>query len=57
LAIQDTKGYLEDFGRLQQSTTTDEELFNEMTKLYPGWESNQSWLMFGFPSFPNPKED
>jgi hypothetical protein len=30
-AIQDSKRYLEDFGRLQQSTTTDEELFNEMT--------------------------
>jgi hypothetical protein len=28
-AIQDSKRYLEDFGRLQQSTTTDEELFNE----------------------------
>ena len=47
----------EDFGRLQQSTTTDEELFNGMTKRYPDWESNQSWLMFGVPSFPNPAED
>jgi glyoxylase-like metal-dependent hydrolase (beta-lactamase superfamily II) len=46
-AIQDSKRYLEDFGRLQQSTTTDEELFNEMAKRYPDWESNQSWLMFG----------
>jgi glyoxylase-like metal-dependent hydrolase (beta-lactamase superfamily II) len=55
-AIQDSKRYLEDFDRLHQSTTTDEELFNEMTKRYPDWESNQSWLMFGFPSFPNPQE-
>jgi len=27
-----------------------------MAKRYPDWESNQSWLMFGFPSFPNPQE-
>jgi hypothetical protein len=56
-AIQDSKRYLEDFGRLQQSTTTDEELFNELTKRYPDWESSQSWLMFGVPSFPNSTED
>jgi hypothetical protein len=56
-AIGDSKRYLEDFGRLQQSTTTDEELFNEMTKRYPDWESNQSWLMFGVPLFPNSTED
>jgi glyoxylase-like metal-dependent hydrolase (beta-lactamase superfamily II) len=56
-AIQDAKGYLQDFGRLQQSATTDEELFHEMTKRYPDWESNQSFLMFSFPSSPNPKED
>jgi hypothetical protein len=56
-AIADSKRYLEDFDRLQQSTTTDEELFNEMTKRYPDWESNQSWLMFGFPSFPEPTKD
>jgi hypothetical protein len=55
-AIQDSKRYLEDFGRLQQSTTTDEELFNEMTKRYPDWESSQSWLMFGVPSFSNSTE-
>jgi hypothetical protein len=55
-AIQDSKRYLEDFGRLQQSTTTDEELFNEMTKRYPDWESNQSWLMFDFPTSPKPTE-
>ena len=56
-AIQDSKRYLKDFGRLQQSTTTDEELFNEMTKRYPDWESNQSWLLFAVPSFPNSTED
>ena len=56
-AIQDTKRYLQDFDRLQQSATTDEELFNEMTKRYPDWESNQSWLMFGVSSFPEPTED
>jgi hypothetical protein len=48
-AIQDTKRYLLDFDRLQQTTRSDEELFNQMTKLYPHWAANQSWLMFGFP--------
>jgi predicted restriction endonuclease len=56
-AIDDSKRYLQDFDRLQRSATTDEELFNEMTKRYPDWESNQSWLMFDFPSSPNPTED
>ena len=56
-AIRDSKAYLQDFDRLQQSTTTDEELFNEMTKRYPDWESNQWWLMFGFPAIPSTKED
>ena len=46
-AIQDTKRYLLDFDRLQQATTSDEELFNQMTALYPDWAANQSWLMFG----------
>ena len=48
-AIQDTKRYLEDFDRLQKSTTSDHELFDQMTALYPDWVANQSWLMFGFP--------
>jgi glyoxylase-like metal-dependent hydrolase (beta-lactamase superfamily II) len=56
-AIDDSKRYLQDFDSLQRSATTDEELFNEMTKRYPDWESNQSWLMFDFPSSPNPTED
>ena len=48
-AIQDTKRYLADFDRLQQTTTSDRELFDQMTGLYPHWVANQSWLMFGFP--------
>ena len=49
-AIEDTKRYLLDFDRLQQTTASDEELFNQMTELYPHWVANQSWLMFGFPA-------
>ena len=49
-AIQDTKRYLEDFGRAQQAATFDQDLFDRMTALYPDWVANQSWLMFGFPS-------
>ncbi|HTY55629.1 MAG TPA: MBL fold metallo-hydrolase [Candidatus Binataceae bacterium] len=49
-AIQDTKRYLQDFGRLQKTATSDRELFDQMTELYPHWVANQSWLMFGFPS-------
>jgi glyoxylase-like metal-dependent hydrolase (beta-lactamase superfamily II) len=48
-AIEDTKHYLLDFDRLQKTATSDEELFNKMTELYPHWVANQSWLMFGFP--------
>jgi glyoxylase-like metal-dependent hydrolase (beta-lactamase superfamily II) len=47
--IQETKRYLQDFGRLQKTTTSDRELFDQMTELYPHWVANQSWLMFGFP--------
>jgi len=47
--IQDTKRYLEDFDRLQKTATSDRELFDQMTELYPHWVANQSWLMFGFP--------
>ena len=47
-AIEDTKRYLLDFDRLQKTATSDEELFNKMTELYPHWVANQSWLMFGF---------
>jgi hypothetical protein len=31
------------------STTSDQELFDQTTELYPHWVANQSWLMFGFP--------
>ena len=47
--IQDTKRYLQDFDRLQKTATSDKELFDQMTELYPNWVANQSWLMFGFP--------
>ncbi len=46
-AIADSQNYLRDFGRLQGSTTSDEEFYDEMTKLYPDWVSHQAWLMFG----------
>jgi hypothetical protein len=47
--IQDTKRYLQDFDRLQKTATSNQELFDQMTELYPHWVANQSWLMFGFP--------
>jgi putative intracellular protease/amidase len=47
--IQDTKRYLQDFDRLQKTAKSDQELFDQMTELYPHWVANQSWLMFGFP--------
>jgi glyoxylase-like metal-dependent hydrolase (beta-lactamase superfamily II) len=48
-AIQDTKRYLQVFDRVQKTATSDQELFDQMTELYPRWVANQSWLMFGFP--------
>jgi glyoxylase-like metal-dependent hydrolase (beta-lactamase superfamily II) len=48
-AIQETKRYLENFDRLQKAATSDQDLFDQMTVLYPDWVANQSWLMFGFP--------
>jgi len=48
-AIEGSKNYLRDFGRLQESTNSDQDLYDEMTKLYPDWVSHQSWLMFGLP--------
>jgi hypothetical protein len=44
-----TKRYLQDFDRLQKTAKSDQELFDQMTELYPHWVANQSWLMFGFP--------
>jgi glyoxylase-like metal-dependent hydrolase (beta-lactamase superfamily II) len=48
-AIQDTKRYLQDFDRVKKTVTSDQELFDQMTELYPHWVANQSWLLFGFP--------
>ena len=49
-AIEATKRYLNDFGRLQESTSDDRELYDAMTELYPDWVSHQAWLMFGLAS-------
>jgi glyoxylase-like metal-dependent hydrolase (beta-lactamase superfamily II) len=49
-AIEETKRYLQDFDRMQKDATSDQELFDQMTELYPSWAANQSWLMFGFPA-------
>jgi hypothetical protein len=46
--IEESKRYLMDFGRLQESTSSDRELYDAMTELYPDWASHQAWLMFGF---------
>jgi len=46
-AIAASKQYLADFGRLKAAAATDQELYDEMTKLYPDWVSHQAWLMFG----------
>jgi hypothetical protein len=46
-AIESTKRYLIDFGRLEESTSGERELYDAMTELYPDWASNQTWLMFG----------
>jgi glyoxylase-like metal-dependent hydrolase (beta-lactamase superfamily II) len=48
-AIPETKRYLQDFDRLQKTAKSDQDLFDQMTVLYPDWVANQSWLMFGFP--------
>jgi glyoxylase-like metal-dependent hydrolase (beta-lactamase superfamily II) len=34
--IQETKRYLQDFDRVQKTATSDKELFDQMTELYPG---------------------
>ena len=47
--IQETKRYLQDFDRVEKAATSDQELFDQMTELYPHWVADQSWLMFGFP--------
>jgi glyoxylase-like metal-dependent hydrolase (beta-lactamase superfamily II) len=45
--IEATKRYLTDFGSLQASLSSDQELYDAMSELYPDWVSHQSWLMFG----------
>ena len=45
--IEETKNYLIDFGRLQDSGTTKRELFESMVDLYPDHAGRQSWLLFG----------
>jgi glyoxylase-like metal-dependent hydrolase (beta-lactamase superfamily II) len=46
--IDESKRYLTDFSRIQESTSSDRELYDAMTELYPDWVSHQAWLMFGF---------
>ncbi|MGW7244035.1 MBL fold metallo-hydrolase [Streptomyces sp. NPDC054804] len=45
--IDATKRYLVDFGRVQEEASSDRELYDAMTELYPDWVSHQAWLMFG----------
>ncbi|WP_222724006.1 MBL fold metallo-hydrolase [Streptomyces sp. uw30] len=45
--IETTRRYLTDFGRLQEKTSTDRELFDAMHALYPDFAAKQAWLMFG----------
>jgi glyoxylase-like metal-dependent hydrolase (beta-lactamase superfamily II) len=47
--IGECKEYLRNFGRLKESNISEYELFAEMGRLYPQWDSHQSWLMFGLP--------
>lgn len=47
-AIGESKRYLTDFGRLKESTSSERELYDAMTELYPDWACHQTWLMFGF---------
>ena len=54
-AIEASKRYLTDFGRLQETTSSDQELYDAMADLYPDWVSHQAWLMFGLsPANPSP---
>jgi glyoxylase-like metal-dependent hydrolase (beta-lactamase superfamily II) len=45
-AIAASRQYLVDFDTLSETTTSDRELYDEMTKRYPSWVSHQAWLMF-----------
>jgi glyoxylase-like metal-dependent hydrolase (beta-lactamase superfamily II) len=46
--IEASRRYLADFSRLRESLSSDQELYDAMTDLYPDWVSHQAWLMFGF---------
>jgi hypothetical protein len=46
-AIEASKGYLTDFGRLKESASSERELYDAMTGLYPDRASHRTWLMFG----------
>lgn len=46
-AIEASKRYLADFGRLKESAASDQEVYDAMTELYPDWASHQAWLMSG----------
>ena len=46
--IEASKQYLGDFSRLKEAASSDHELYDAMTELYPDWVSHQAWLMFGF---------
>ena len=52
-AIEATKRYLTDFGRLRESASSDQELYDAMTGLYPDWVCHQAWLMFGLRPLPS----
>lgn len=54
--IEGSKSYLRDFSRLTDSGQPDQQIFEEMVKLYPDWSSPQSWLMFGFPLSTTPEQ-
>jgi hypothetical protein len=45
----DAMARVKDFDRVQKAAKSEQELFDQMTALYPHWVANQSWLMFGFP--------
>jgi hypothetical protein len=34
---------------VQKTAKSDQELFDQLRRLYPRWVANESWLMFGFP--------
>ena len=49
-ALLASKNYLTDFGRLIDEGKSQQDIYDEMTTLYPDWVSHQSWLMFNFPA-------